>query len=140
MTPIWDKNELAVAIAQPHAFLFLWVNWAIHARNSWAVVEEVVASWQVEHPDQPVPCYIIDVSDQSGEVWDALAEWLTAEGQPAGHLMLSGAGPLLCVRSGHVVLHVLAPLQFGPAKLTAACCRAFAPGAEPGATPDLARR
>ncbi len=136
MTPIRDKSELAAALAQPRAFLFLWVNWAIHARNSRAVVEEVVASWQAEHPGQPVPCYTVDVSDQCGEVWDALAAWLSADGRPAGHLMMSGAGPLLWVRSGHVVLHVLAPLQYGPAKLAAASRGAFAPDPERGATAD----
>jgi hypothetical protein len=129
VTPIRDSRELAAALAQPYAFLFLWVNWAVHARKSQAVVDEVVASWQAEHPGQPVPCYIVDVSDQSGELWDALAEWLTAEGSQAGDLMMSGVGPLLWVRSGHVVLQVLAPLQHDPAKLAAASHDAFAPGA-----------
>jgi hypothetical protein len=128
--PIRDRGELAAALGQPRAFLFLWVNWAIHAHNSRVVVEEVVASWESHHPEQPVPCYVADVSDQCGEVWDALAEWLTVEGHPAGHLMVSGAGPLLWVRSGHVVLHVLAPLQHGAAKLAAASRSVFAPGEE----------
>jgi hypothetical protein len=51
--------------------------------------------------------------------------------------MMSGVGPLLWVRTGHVVLHVLAPLQCGSAKLAAASCGAFASDAEPGAAPDL---
>jgi hypothetical protein len=136
VTPIRDRSELTAALSQPRAFLFLWVNWAIHARNSRAVVEEVVASWQAEHPDQPVPCYTADVSDQCGEVWDALDEWLTAEERPADHLMVSGAGPLLWLRSGHVALHVLAPLQYDPAKLAATSRSVFASGAEPSAAPD----
>jgi len=140
VTPVRDRSELVAATAQPRAFLFLWVNWAVHARNSRAVVEEVVASWQAEHPDQPVPCFVADVSDQCGELWDALAEWLTAEGRPAGQLMMSGAGPLIWVRSGHVVLHVPAPLQHGPAKLVAASRSAFAPDAVPGAAADPAAR
>jgi hypothetical protein len=125
MTPIRNKSELAVAQSEPRAFLFLWVNWAIHALNAGKVVEEVVAAWQVEHPDEPAPCYIVDVSDQSGELWDALAEWLNSEGRPAGDLMMSGVGPLLWMRSGRVVLHVLAPLQYGSAKLAAASPEAF---------------
>jgi hypothetical protein len=130
VTPIRDKSELAVALGQPRAFLFLWVNWAIHARRSRTVVEAVVAAWRSEHPEQPVSCYVVDVSDQCGELWDALAEWLTAEGCPAGSLMMSGAGPLLWVKSGRVVLHVLAPLQYGAAELAAAARSAFAPDAE----------
>lgn len=120
MLPIRDKDELAAALSQPRAFLFLCVNWAIHARKSREVVEELVGAWKSEQPDQTVPCYVADVSDQCGEVWDALAEWLTAEGRPAEHLMMSGVGPLLLVRSGHVVLHVLTPLQHGAGKLAAA--------------------
>jgi hypothetical protein len=136
MKPIRDRSELAVAIALPRAFLFLWVNWAVHALNSRTMVDEVVACWQVQHPDQPAPCFIVDVSDQEGDLWDALHEWLTAEGRPAGNLMMSGVGPLLWVRTGHVVLHVLAPLQYGSAKLAAASRGAFASDAEPGAAPD----
>jgi phosphatidate phosphatase APP1 len=125
VTPIRDQSDLAKALSQPRAFLFLWVNWAIHARNSRLVVDEVIAGWQAEQSDQSVPCYIADISDQCGELWDALAEWLTTEGCPAGHLMMSGVGPLLWVRSGHVVLHVLAPLQYGGAKLAAASRSVF---------------
>lgn len=136
MKPIRDTREFAAALTQPRAFLFLWVNWAIQARRSRAVVDEVVASWNGEEPCQPVPCYMVDVSDQSGDVWDALAAWLTAEGRPAGHLMMSGVGPLLWVRSGRVVLHVLAPIHYGPSKLVAASRDAFAADAEPGATAD----
>lgn len=130
LIPIRDRSELAAALRQPRAFLFLWVNWAIHARNSQVVVEQVVAIWQADHPDQPVPCYVADVSDQCGEVWDALAEWLTSEGRPAGHLMMSGAGPLIWVRSGHAVLHVLAPLDYDAAELAAASRGAFASDTE----------
>ena len=70
-----------------------------------------MASWQAEHPDHPVPCCTLDLSDQCGEVWDALAAWLTSEGRPASELMMSGAGLLVSVRSGRGVLHVLAPLN-----------------------------
>lgn len=132
MTPIRDRNELIAALSQPRAFLFLWVNWAVHAMRSRAVVGEAVAAWQADHPDQSVPCYTADVSDQCGELWDALAEWLTAEGRPVGQLMMSGVGPLLWVRSGHVVLHVLAPLHYDAAKLAAVSRSVFAADAEPG--------
>jgi hypothetical protein len=133
VTPIRDTSEFAVALDRPCAFLFLWVDWAVHARNSRRVVDDAVASWHAEHPGRPIPCYTVDVSDQSGELWDALAAWLTAEARPAVHLMMSGVGPLLWVRSGHVVLHALSPLQYGPARLAAMSRGAFPPDAEPGA-------
>jgi len=117
--PIGNRGELAAALEQPRAFLFLWVNWAIHAIHSRALVAKAIAAWQADHPGSPVPCYTVDVSDQCGDVWDALAEWLDKEGRPAGDLMMSGAGPLLWVQSGHVVLHVLAPLTYDAARLAA---------------------
>jgi hypothetical protein len=83
---IRNKRELAVALSQPRAFVFLWINWAGQARDSQLIVRKVVESWHTEYPDQAVPCYIVDVSDQCGEVWDALLEWLIAENCPAGQL------------------------------------------------------
>jgi hypothetical protein len=126
MTPIRTRSELAAALEQPRAFLFLWVNWAIHAIRSRTLVAEVVEAWQADHRDQPATCYTADVSDQQGELWDALAAWLTAEGRPAEQLMMSGVGPVLWVRSGHVVLHVAAPLQYDAAGLSAVTQSAFA--------------
>lgn len=85
--------------------------------QSQLLVSKAVAIWQKAHPDQDVPCYRVDVSDQSGELWDALAQWLTDENRPTGQLMMSGVGPLLWVQSGHVVLHMAAPLEHDAAKL-----------------------
>ncbi|QDU19849.1 hypothetical protein [Urbifossiella limnaea] len=136
MTPIQHRSEFAAALAQPRAFLFLWVNWAVHAMHSRALVATAVAAWRAEHPDQLVPCYMADVSDQCGELWDALAEWLTAERRPAGQLMMSGAGPLLWLRSGHVVLHVPAPLQYDAARLAVVSRSVFTVEAEPHAAAD----
>lgn len=125
MTQIQNPADLAAALAQPRAFLFIWANWAIQARSSYSVVAQIIGSWAAEHPDQPAPCYIADVSDQCGEVWDALAAWLAVEGCPAGPIMTSGVGPLLWLRSGNVVHHVLAPIQSGVARLVAASRDAF---------------
>jgi hypothetical protein len=125
MTPIRCVGDLAAAFSQPRAFLFLWVNWAIQAQQSKLLADEIIAKWHSEHPDESVPCYIADVSDQCGEVWDALAEWLTAENRPAGNLLMSGVGPLLWMQSGHVVLHVLSPINYGSTKLAAASHSVF---------------
>jgi hypothetical protein len=134
MTPIRDKDDLATALSQPLAFLFLWVDWAIHARHSRVVVDKVITAWHSEHPLQPGPYYIADVSEQCGDVWDSLAEWLAADGCPAGNLLMSGAGPLLVIRSGHVVFHVLTPLNYDAEKLMAMCRNALAADAE--SSPD----
>jgi hypothetical protein len=129
VTPIRTKRDLDSARQQPRAFLFLWVNWAYHARSSQKVVEKVITTWHDENPTEPIPSYIADVSDQCGEVWDALNAWLEAERRPTGQLMMSGVGPLLWLRSGHVIVHVLAPLIFEDYKLTAISRGVFAPDA-----------
>src|SRR5262245_40784929 len=107
--------------------------------SSRVLVAKAVAAWQADHPDQRAPCYIADVSDQCGEVWDALVEWLTAEGRPAGDLMLSGVGPLLWVRSGHVVLHVAAPRLCDANKLAAVSHSVFVTEADPTAAADACK-
>src|SRR5262245_57205831 len=104
------------------------------------IVIAVVEAWGAEHPELPVPCYMVDVGDQCGKVWDAVWDWLTAEGQPASQLMGSGAGPLLWVRSGHVASHVLTANGSGADKLVAECRTIFATDARRIAALDRGSR
>lgn len=136
LTPILNRSEFTAALAQPRAFMFLWVNWAGHAMQSRALVAKTFATWQADHPEQPVPCYMADVSDQCSELWDALVERLTTEGRPAGELMMSGVGPLLWLKSGHVVLHVLAAFEHSAAKLVTVSRNLYVAEAEPAAAPE----
>lgn len=117
---IRTKEDVAKMASHERAFVFLWVNWAIHARHSQRVVEAVVEDWQNRQPELPASAYVADVSHQSGELWDALADWLEREGRPAGHLMMSGVGPLIWVRNGRVAAHAF-PNQVGREKLAAVC-------------------
>ncbi len=126
MTPIRDTDELAAALSEPRAIIFLWVNWAIQSVGSHRIVESMMQAWESQHPDEPVPFYVVDVSTQSGELWDALANWLTAEGCPTGQLLMSGVGPLLWLQSGQVVMHVAAPLNFEITKLVSVTRSVFA--------------
>jgi len=125
--PIRKRGDLAEALMQPRAFVFLWVNWAVHARWSESVVRSVVEAWQAANPGLVTPCYVADLSDQCGEVWDAIREWLEAEERPACQLMMSGVGPLPWVRSGRVIAHEMNPNQAGPAKLAAITLDIFTP-------------
>lgn len=103
--------------AEPRALLFLWVNWAIHARQSRAVVTRLLE--ELNTTAHNVPCYMADVSGQEGELWDALLHWLTADGRPAEHLLYCGAGPLLWVQEGKVVLHITDPFTHPLLQMTA---------------------
>jgi hypothetical protein len=42
---------------------------------------------------QPPSAFEIDVSAQSGDLWEAVARWLQAAGMPTGQLMGSGVTP-----------------------------------------------
>jgi len=113
---IRNKIDLAKILGEPQAILFLWVNWAVHAQNAQKHVEETVSRSQLA---SVIPIYLADVSNQEGEVWDALIEWLLLEGRPVGQLLVSGVGPLLWLRDGHVVLHVLSVNLYSAEKLAA---------------------
>lgn len=125
MTPIIDSNEFADALTQPKAILFLYVDWAVQARSARTHIDKVIASWKGDDSGEAVPVYVVDVSAQCGELWDAVAHWLTEQGCPVGQLMMSGVGPAVLVRFGHVIMHVNAPLQYEATTLKAAFQSAF---------------
>jgi hypothetical protein len=83
------------------------VNWAIQARQSRATVVRLLE--ELNGAEHQIPCYVADVSGQEGELWDTLLKWLTAERRQAEHLLYCGAGPLLWVQAGKVVLEITAP-------------------------------
>jgi hypothetical protein len=108
VTTIADLDE---ARGAERAFVFLFVNWSVHALNSRRLVRQVVDTWTTEAPNRSAPCYSIDLSEQEGEIWDAVAGWLGVQGRPVGRLMLGGTGPLLWLARGSIVAHVPAPLS-----------------------------
>jgi hypothetical protein len=128
MEPIRDLRELAELLSQPRALLFLWVEWSMQASRSRAVVAQALELYEAKHPGSPVPCYTADVGDQSGEVWDLIAVWFAKEVLSADQFLWSGSGPLLWLRYGHIVHHLVSPLQFRAAYLVASSRTVFAPG------------
>lgn len=106
MKPVLTVADLDEARGRERAFVFLFVNWSGPAHTSKATVRRLVDCWQQEAPDRPAPCYLVDLSEQTGPIWDAVDHWLTANDRPAGPLMFGGAGPLLWVHCGTVVAHV----------------------------------
>ena len=52
----------------------------------------------------------IDLSEQSGDVWDATLKWLESQTIPdAPQLMNCGAGPLLWIRGGAIKNLIMNP-------------------------------
>ncbi|VTS00331.1 unnamed protein product [Gemmata massiliana] len=99
-------SDLDEARAQSRALVFLWVNWAIHARKSLHKVRELTLHCEKIRPELVAPIYSADLSDQQGEIWDAVRNWIEAEGRPVDHLTFSGVGPLLWLRFGRILAHV----------------------------------
>jgi hypothetical protein len=102
MQPIKRAADLKDVLDYPRAVILIWVNWAIHARKSADVVEGLLALWAEKHSDHPIAAFQVDVSEQSGELWDAFRSWLRKEGQKDDQLTFAGVGSLLFVRHGSV--------------------------------------
>lgn len=117
MNAIKAIADFEAALAVPKAMLHLWVDWSVHARQSQVAVEKAVAFLATTNSYQPFPVFEIDVSAQSGDLWEAVAEWLQATGMPTGPLMGSGAGPIIWLQGGQPVLHHLTPYQCSPSEL-----------------------
>lgn len=93
---------------QERAVVFLWVNWAIHALHSANIAERMIAEWNREHPNADIDLLQIDVSEQSGDIWDAVAVWFESQHIPdVGSLMYGGAGSIIWVRSGTIMQYVI---------------------------------
>ena len=123
MTPIVSKYDLEVARSLPRAVIFFWVNWSIPAIQSRAVVE------QAKLLDQAfplaIPYFVADVSDQSGELWDALREWLQADDTATEQAAWAGSGALLWLRAGKVVHQMIDPMNYAPADIVAVSKKVF---------------
>lgn len=103
MLKIEDRNQFEHAISQPKALIFLWVIWAIHALYSKNVLTALIEILSGNGDEIETQCFMADVSEQQGEVWDSLREWLDTQQQLTDSLTYGGWGDLLWVRSGLVV-------------------------------------
>jgi hypothetical protein len=123
MTPIITSRDLGAVRSLPRAVIFFWANWSIPAIQSRVVVEQTKVMEKVL--PLPVPYFVADVSDQSGELWDALREWLLADDTATEQAVWSGSGMLLWLRSGKVVHQMIDPMNYAPGDVAAVSERAF---------------
>lgn len=117
MKAIASKDDLQEARSVPRALVFLWVNWAVQARQSEVVLNKLLESWQRAFPQHPIPVYRVDLSDQEGEVWDAIRAWLETEGRPVDPLTYGGFGALLWMSTGKILMHSIFLAQLETPKL-----------------------
>jgi hypothetical protein len=106
MRPITTPHELNEARAQPRAFVFIHVNWAIQAIRSRRIAEQFVQGWQAERNHRPTAAFVVDLSEQIGRLWDGVRQWLAGEEKPVDPLTYGGYGALLWLRAGRVMEYV----------------------------------
>ena len=105
MNDVANNTDLSAVLAQPHAILFIWVSWSGQARHSEQVVDEVCERLAREQHARKVHCYRIDLSEQSGDLWDGFPKWLRkAKVHPSqiDNLTYGGDGSLLWLRNGSI--------------------------------------
>jgi hypothetical protein len=107
MIPIANASDLRELLTQPRAFVFLAVIWAVHSRRSEQVARRLIEDSNSDQIASPIPAYRIDLSDQKGELWDAVHKWLRDEKQAVDQFTLGGYGSLLLIRSGRIVASVV---------------------------------
>jgi hypothetical protein len=126
MTPIANRLELDAVRAHPCAVLFFWVNWSTFSIQSRANIKEAITLRQSETSQEQY--FVVDVSEQSGELWDTLQRWLEADEMTMNEVLWSGSGPLLWLRSGRVVHQMIDPMNYAPADIAAIADSVFKPG------------
>jgi hypothetical protein len=108
MLKIETIADLDILRERQCAVVFIWVDWAIHARQSAGNAERMIAEWNGKHPNLITDLLRIDLSEQSGEMWNAVEEWLGSQSiSDAGSLIHGGAGSIMWVRSGTIVRYVV---------------------------------
>jgi hypothetical protein len=136
MKLILTAQDLEEVRVLPRAFVFIYVNWASQARFSEAAFRDFVSAWASAEPEFPIPTYRVDLSEQEGEVWEAIRKWLREEGQPYDSLTYGGYGALLWVRSGSVGASVPYIAVVERRKLVAVTRSIFGCRGEPRTGPD----
>ena len=106
MKLIASAADLDEVRSQPRALVFIDVKWSIQARRSDAACRDFLKILHRESPREEIPVYLLDLSEQEGDVWLSTREWLREEGQPHDSLCYGGYGAMLWVRSGTVAAYV----------------------------------
>lgn len=91
-------------LTAPAAVVFLHVVWSTYAIRGRRIVQdfELATRQNALRVGLDVTCWEIDVSDQTGAVWDATARWLTPQTEQGHSLMWGGYGSLLWCAAGEL--------------------------------------
>ena len=103
LIPIANVADLEEALSQVNAIVFFSVQWSVQSRRSEEIAKRLVEEVNSNRSGPMIPGYRLDLSDQKGDIWDAVLTWLNHEKQPVSEMMFGGTGSLVLIRSGHIV-------------------------------------
>ena len=107
MRKIENNAHLDLLLSEHRAVVFLSVDWAMHARHSARVAQRLIERWNREQTDAPLVLSMINLTEQTGEMWDSVADWLAAQDiHDSNALMYGGVGPIIWLQSGRIVQYV----------------------------------
>lgn len=102
---IASVEEFEEALQERCLILHLDVDWAMQAIQSRAAVGELQRSLAADPKYSHVVVRRIDLTEQSGSIWNEVTRWLGPQADSLG-LMYGGNGAVVWVKSGHVVSSV----------------------------------
>ena len=115
-TTLTTPGEFDAALAHERILLHIDVNWAIHAINSRPVVAKSIASIETTWPGK-VQFYNVDLSDQSGPLWDYMRTWFKRQ-HASGVSLSAGCGAVVWIANGQFQIEVPNAMSLEAEKLT----------------------
>jgi hypothetical protein len=113
MKMVSTQAEFEAMLAEERCLLFIDAAWSGPARGSKAVVRRLMDAWNKQSPRQPLELYRVDLSEQTGPLWEAVRQWMDSQFAPSERLMFGGGGSLLWLRSGVILAHEVYPAGAG---------------------------
>jgi hypothetical protein len=101
MRDIVTPDDLKEMLADTRAVVFVDVDWSLQTAQTRRHVHDFIKTWSIQTSTSGVTFYRLDMTEQSGELYDAVNKWL--EGQPVrGNIVCGGYGSLIWVSKGNV--------------------------------------
>ena len=114
------------SLTNTNLILFEFAAWSGPSHQSRGVVTDAFAQLRRSAPTLDISIVEIDVTEQSGDIWDRVTAWLTDQNNvdPTTY-MYSGAGSVAWVRDGNVVDSIVNAHHTGTAGIVDRSVHAF---------------
>jgi len=124
MRNIVTPDDLQAMLVAQYAVIFVDVDWSMHSLQARRRVRSFVEVWNHQNLGSAVTFYRLDLTEQEGEIWDAVGQWL--HGQPVPpQIMVAGAGSLIWVSKGRIDHLLLSAVAISTKELIETTHRTF---------------